>query len=139
VVKEFASKMDAIIDPNGKTMLDNSILFWGNEDANGGPHTCMSMPAISFGSAGGNIKTGYFMDYRQNPRFLHPDGQYLGRSYTQLLITFMKSLGLPPDDYLKFGDGGGFGSFNRDAGYTQQHYYPYEALRNDTLPFISLV
>lgn len=139
VVKEFATKMDAIVEGNGKTMLDNSILFWGSEDANGAPHTCMSMPAVSFGSAGGQFKTGYYVDYRQRPFFMHPDGQALGRSYTQLLITFMRSLGLQPEEYLKYGDGGGFGSFNRNAAYTEGRYAPYEAYRNNTLPFISLV
>ncbi len=139
IVAEFATKMDAVKEADGKSMLDHSILFWGNEDSNGGPHSCISMPAVSFGSAGEKIKTGYYMDYRQRPFFRHPDGQNIGRSYTQLLVTFMRALGLPPTDYLQYGDGGGFGSFNKNVSYTNGRYIPYEASRNDVLPFIGQV
>lgn len=139
ILKSFATKMDGITEANGLSMLDNSILYWGNEDSNGGPHSCISMPAMSWGSAGGKIKTGYYLDYRQRPFFRHPDGQDLGRSYTQLLITFMRALGLQPNEYLSYGDGGGFGSFKRDAPYSKQMYYAYEQFRNDPLPFISMV
>lgn len=140
VVTEFATKMDAFKENDGSSMLDNSILFWGSEDANGGPHSCISMPAVSFGGAGGNLKTGYYMDYRQRPFVPHPNqASGMGRSYTQLLITYMRSLGLQPADYLKYGDGGGFGSFDKNVSYSNGVYIPYEKFRNDTLPFISLV
>lgn len=138
VFTEFAKKMDAYKEVDGSSMLDNSILFWGSEDAIGGPHTCMSMPAVSIGSAGGRMKTGYYVDYRKRPFVPHPDQPSgMGRSYTQLLITYMRSLGLQPDEYLKYGDGGGFGSFKRNPSYTNGHYIPYEQFRNDPLPFIA--
>ena len=139
VVSGFASRMNSVIEADGKSMLDHSILFWGNEDSNGGPHSCISMPAMTIGSAGGNIKTGYYVDYRQRPFYREPNGQNLGRSYTQLLVTIMKALGLQPNEYLQYGDGGGFGSFNRDAAYSNKLYYPYEKFRNDPLPFIGQV
>jgi hypothetical protein len=136
VYTEFARKMDAYKEIDGSSMLDNSILFWGQEDAVGAPHTCMSMPAVSIGGAGGKLKTGYYVDYRKRPFDPHPDQPSgMGRSYTQLLITFMQSLGLQPSEYLQYGDGGGFGSFNRNAGYSNGHYIPYEQFRNDRLPF----
>jgi hypothetical protein len=138
VYTEFAKKMDAFKEVDGTTMLDNSILYWGSEDAVGGPHTCMSMPAVSLGSAGGKIKTGYYLDYRKRPFVPHPDQPSgMGRSYTQLLITFMQSLGLQPNEYFQYGDGGGFGSFNKNAAYSNGHYLPYEKFRNDLLPFVA--
>jgi hypothetical protein len=137
VFTEFARKMDAFKEVDGTSMLDNSILYWGSEDAAGGAHACMSMPAVSLGGAGGKLKTGYYVDYRTRPFVPHPDQPTgMGRSYTQLLITFMKALGLQPDEYLKYGDGGGFGSFNRNASYSNGHYIAYEASRNDPLPFL---
>lgn len=138
IITEFASKMDAVKEVDGTSLLDNSILFWGNEDSNGGPHSCISMPAVSIGSAGGKLKTGYYMDYRQRPFYRHPDGQDIGRSYSQLLITYMHALGLQPSEYLQYGDGGGFGTFKKDVAYSNNRYVPYEKFRNDILPFIGL-
>jgi len=137
IFTEFATKMNAYKEVDGTSMLDNSILFWGSEDAVGGPHTCMSMPAVTLGSAGGQIKTGYYTDYRTRPFVPHPDQPSgMGRSYTQLLITIMRSLGLQASDYMSYGDGGGFGSFNKNAAYSNGHYLAYEPFRNDPLPFI---
>ncbi|HWU42308.1 MAG TPA: DUF1552 domain-containing protein, partial [Bdellovibrio sp.] len=134
---EFAQKMQAYKEVDGTSMLDNSILFWGSEDAIGGSHTTMSMPAVTLGNAGGKFKTGYYLDYRQRPIFAHPSQPTgIGRSYTQLLVTFMQALGLQPSEYVSYGDGGGFGSFNANALYTEGHYIPYEKFRNDPLPFI---
>ncbi|MBC7467205.1 MAG: DUF1552 domain-containing protein [Bdellovibrio sp.] len=138
VYTELARKMDAYKEIDGSSMLDNSILYWGSEDAVGGAHTCMSMPAVSLGSAGGALKTGYYVDYRTRPFVPHPDQDTgMGRSYTQLLITFMRSLGLQPSDYLTSGDGGGFGSFNKNSSYSNGHYLAYEKFRNDVLPFVA--
>lgn len=139
VVAEFASKMEAFKDADGTSMLDNSVLFWGNEDAAGFPHSCISMPAMTLGSAGGKMKTGYYMDYRQRPFFTHPNGQHIGRSYSQLLITMMRALGLQTEEYISYGDGGGFGSYKNNPAYTQNRYVPYEQFRNNILPFIGLV
>jgi hypothetical protein len=94
------------------------------------------MPAISIGGAGGKLKTGYYVDYRKRPFDPHPDQPTgMGRSYSQLLITFMQSLGLQPSEYLQYGDGNGFGSYNRNAAYSNGHYLAYEKFRNDILPF----
>lgn len=139
VFTEIATKMQAYKESDGTSMLDNSILFWGNEDANGGPHSCISMPAVSIGSAGGKIRTGEYVDYRQKPIIAHPDmPSGMGRSYTQLLITFMKALGLQPADYMTYGDGGGFGTYFKNSPYSNGAYIAYEKFRNDPLPFISL-
>jgi hypothetical protein len=142
IVAEFATKMNQVIEADGTTMLDNSILFWGMEDSQGPAHRCESMPSVSFGSAANKIKTGYYMDYRQRPLTYiagRTDFPAMGRSYSQLLITFMKALGLQPNEYLPYGDGGGFGTYNNNPTYSEGRYLPYEKFRNDTLPFISLV
>lgn len=139
IFTEFARKMQAFKEADGTSMLDNSILHWGSEAAVGGPHTCISMPAVTIGGAGGKLKTGYLLDYRKRPfvpNVNDPSG--MGRSYTQFLITIMRSMGLQPDDYLQYGDGGGFGSYDKDVRYSNGHYVPYEKFRNDVLPFVAV-
>jgi Protein of unknown function (DUF1552) len=146
IVKAFATKMDAIQESNGKSMLDNSVLFWGMEQSAGNAHCAVSMPAVTFGSMGGAIRTGYYVDYRQRDL-----KYYAGRSdifpgfgsetYNQLMNTFFRGFGLSPTDYEQYGDGGGFGSFDTNSvmEYLRGEYDSLRAKRKNTLPFISLV
>ncbi len=120
-VADLLTKLDVVEDPlTGATYLDNSVVFWGNEDGcnNGDAHEHMGMPALLAGSAGGYFKTGRYLDYRsvqgsgateKGARILYPyEGQptelpdsreYLGRPYNSLLITLLQSMGLEPADY----------------------------------------
>lgn len=137
ILIEIANKMQAYKEVDGTSMLDNSILHWGSEAGKAG-HFCYSMPAVTIGSAAGKLKTGYYMDYRKRPFVPHlDDSSGMGRGYTQLLITIMRSLGLQPEDYLPHGDGGGFGSFDINSAYSNGHYIPYAKFRNDVLPFVA--
>lgn len=144
LVSRFVGKLDAMIDDQstGKTVLDNSLVVWGSEISNGQSHRCESMPLVSFGSAGNSIRTGYYVDYRKRP-YVHlaarTDFPAMGRSYSQFLITVMRSMGLQPAEYNNYGDGGGFGYFPSSVQYSDGFYEQYRAFRNQTLPFISLV
>jgi hypothetical protein len=131
-VADLLTKLDVVEDPTtGATYLDNSIVFWGNEDGcnNGDAHEHMGMPALLAGSAGGYFKTGRYLDYRQvqgtgaqekGVRVLYPyngqptevpDNRELkGRPYNSLLITLMQSMGLAPEDYETPGQPG-FGDY----------------------------
>jgi hypothetical protein len=60
-VVALARALDAIPEGNG-TVLDNSLIVWGNELAIG-PHGLENIPIVLIGSAGGRIKrTGYLVD-----------------------------------------------------------------------------
>ena len=48
-------------EANGKTYLDNSLVYWGNEM--GFNHIAYSVPCLLAGSAGGFIKPGRYLDY----------------------------------------------------------------------------
>lgn len=145
-------RMDSFTEANGKTMLDNSLVFWTSEVSESQAHMTWSMPAVSAGSIGGKIKTGYYLDYRQKP--IRTNAYNIpspGRPYNQLLISFMSAFGLQPAEYNKYGDGGGFGRFddvdhlvhrwvkNGSSGAYEDIRNPwlkYASVRNQPLPFL---
>jgi hypothetical protein len=126
-------KLDALIeDPiAGTSYLDNSIVYWGNEDGCNGydAHAQSAMPVLLAGSAGGRFATGRYIDYRQ----VEPDGtgapilydaggspaniptDFRGRPYNSLLISILQGMGLQPADYEQGGPGiGDYGGNYQD-------------------------
>lgn len=60
----------AAINEGGSTLLDNSLIVWGNELADGAAHTQQPIPVVVAGRAAGQIKPGRYIDYgkkRHNP------------------------------------------------------------------------
>jgi hypothetical protein len=55
---DFLGKMRATIEPGGGTMLDNSIVLWGNHMHEGADHGSQQIPWILAGKGGGYFKTG---------------------------------------------------------------------------------
>lgn len=47
----------------GETLLDNSLVFWGNELSVGNTHSRKDMPFILAGGAGGAVKPGRYLKY----------------------------------------------------------------------------
>ncbi len=144
-------RMESFTDADGKTLLDNSLVYWTSEISESQSHFVWSMPAVTAGSAGGKIKTGYYLDYRQRPFRSIGDGILSpGLPYNRLLISFMAALGLEPGEYTKYGDGKGFGRFYdvdqlvhkwtiNMSGATETIRNPwlkYSAVRNQPLPFL---
>jgi hypothetical protein len=119
-------KMDAVVEPNGGTLLDNSIVMWGNELSAGNGHTNDDQPVVLAGSAGGWLRTGVMLDYTQYDRPPVPadnagSTRRVGRLYNQLLSTIMLAMGLDRSDFEKPGRPG-FGdplsqSLDRNARY----------------------
>ncbi len=142
LVARLVNNLNSMVDnpSTGQTVLDNSLVMWGSEIGNSQSHRTESMPVVSFGGAGGAIKTGYYVDYRQRPLKAiagRSDFSAMGRSYTQYLITVMRAMGLQQAEYNNYGDGGGFGMFASNVAYSDNAYEPYRQFRNQTLPFIS--
>lgn len=117
-VASFLKKLDAIIeDPTtGATALDNSIVFWGNEDGCNGydAHVGWAMPTLLAGGAGGAFATGRYLDYRRLGQAIQFDYQgspaevptdFIGRPYNSLLISILQAMGLDPSDYETGGAG----------------------------------
>ena len=51
-------QMDAVVEPNGQTLLDNSLVMWISEFGDGGSHSTHNLPVVLAGSAGGTLTTG---------------------------------------------------------------------------------
>lgn len=98
---DLAKRLDAITLPGGKTMLDQSLLYWSSES---GPetHNAKCLPTILAGGAGGYFSTGNFVDYTNRARQI--TAQYGGKWYAglpqnRLLANIAQAMGLDAADY----------------------------------------
>ncbi|MEM6958089.1 MAG: DUF1552 domain-containing protein [Myxococcota bacterium] len=113
---DLAERMDSVVEANGRTMLDNSILLWTNTQGAGDGHRCNNIPIVTLGSGGGQIRTGQFLDYQQRPIQYEQDRYQwrpVGRFYSYLLQDIMRCFGLGPSDWEMLGEGNGFGDHER--------------------------
>ena len=78
-VKYLLDAMAAIPEGDG-TLLDNSLVVWGNELSRGNSHGNHPVPFVTFGSAGGAIQTGRYLTYDRVPhnRLLVSMAQIMG-------------------------------------------------------------
>jgi len=111
-VAELLTKLDAIDEADGSTILDNSAVLWSNEIAMGSSHNQLNMPVLVAGGAGGRLRTGEVVDFRQDVATWTRGGPLLGRPYNQLLTSLMSAMGLGPGDW-ELGDGAGFGDYSK--------------------------
>lgn len=81
------SQLDQIVEGD-KTVLDNSVVFWGNELSVGNQHSHVNMPFIIAGSGGGYFRTGRYLTY-QNV------------SHVNMLVSFLNAMGI---EATTFGD-----------------------------------
>ncbi len=92
VAYDLISKMGAVSEANGKSMLDNSVVQLSGGSGNG-DHSPFNYPTILWGSAGGQLTTGLYLDYRR--REYSNYGLYM----SQLQCTIMRAMGLQPSDW----------------------------------------
>jgi hypothetical protein len=81
-------KLNAVMETNGKTLLDNSIVVWGNELGKGNNHTRRDVPFVMAGTGGGYFRTG---------RWLNMGGAY----HNDLWVSCLNAMGIPDT---KFGN-----------------------------------
>ncbi|MEM9189424.1 MAG: DUF1552 domain-containing protein [Myxococcota bacterium] len=82
-----------LVEANGMTCLDNSLVFWGNSMTDGQRHHSNDMPCVMAGSAGGYLRQGQYLDVRLGGR---------KRGHNQLLNTFVNAVGISSP---QFGNG----------------------------------
>lgn len=90
----LAGKLDAIVEPDGSTVLDNTIILWGTEIAKGNTHQWTQMPFVLVGGGQGSIHTDRFL-------------QFSGNNHCQLLVALCQAMGLDLDEFGGFDDGSG--------------------------------
>lgn len=92
------STLDGMKDTDGKTVLDNTLAFWGHSEGNT-VHGQQHMPTLVAGSAGGRLNTGYFLDFGARP-------------YNNFLVTILAAAGIQPAEYESYVGQVGFGEYN---------------------------
>jgi hypothetical protein len=80
-------RLAAVPEGNG-TLLDNTLVVWGNELGKGNSHTRHDIPFVLAGRAGGALRTGQLLTFAS-------------RSHSDLLLTIARAMGLTLD---RFGD-----------------------------------
>jgi hypothetical protein len=89
--EQFLYMIDALAkaqEVDGSSMLDSSLVLWGNELGAGNTHTYKDIPWVIAGSAGGSLKTGRQINYQNAP-------------HNDLLVSLCNAMGL--DDVTTFG------------------------------------
>jgi hypothetical protein len=145
IMVDLAAKLDVEEAP-GMTYLDNSLLAWSQESGME-THGSVSIPVVTFGSAGGFFNTGVFADYRRRDggaQTFDPGAgnvQYLGLLYNQWLATVLQAMGVGPDEFELWGHKGYGVPFLTQDDWTppyRQHYESttsrYFEMASDILP-----
>ena len=74
------SRLAEIPEGDG-TLLDNTVVIWGNEISRGNTHDLTDIPFLLAGSAGGALRTGQYL-------------RYPGVAHNQLLLSVIQAFGI---------------------------------------------
>ncbi len=75
-------RLKSVPDGDGKTLLDNTLIFWVNEQGKGNNHSRKTMPFVLAGSAGGAFRTGRYVRYENSP------------PHNNLLVSILNAFGV---------------------------------------------
>lgn len=68
-VAYLLAKLDSLPEPNGDgTLLDNTVIFWGNELSDGERHSRRDMKFVLAGGGGGYFDTGRYLTFDDDDR-----------------------------------------------------------------------
>ncbi len=108
---DLISKMNATEVLPGVPLLDQSLVYWTAESGVS-THDNLTFPTIAAGSAGGFLKTGQYVDYRNtlvgsgmgySTGITDPEREvvrlYRGIAQNRWLATICQAMGLDPVDY----------------------------------------
>jgi hypothetical protein len=79
----------------GKTILDNTVIFWTSEVDGGDAHTVQSIPVVLIGSLGGTLKTGQFLKYGEIGGVAPNQNPTMNRNMGDLFATLSNAMGAP--------------------------------------------
>jgi hypothetical protein len=79
-------KLDAIPERDGKSLLDHTLIVWGNELSKGNNHSHDDLPFVLLGGAGGALKMGRYVNFP-------------ARGHNDLLLTICRAMGLDNESF----------------------------------------
>jgi hypothetical protein len=139
---DLASKLDSVVEEDGSTLLDNTLLFWSQES--GTPsHEMLDQKTITAGGAQGRWKTGFYCDFRNQRVDAKLRASYLGVPYPRLMANFLMAMGVPPAEF-ETGGVKGYGRVRIDPTWcvdstgfqqTAQRVYPAGTMASLSDPF----
>ena len=85
--QQLATLLDrlAAVDEGGRSLLDDTVVVWGNELGKGNAHNFTSAPFVVAGG-GGRVRTGQLLETNHAP-------------HNALLLGVMRALGLPDESF----------------------------------------
>ena len=89
ILAHMVEKMMAVEEADGSTLLDNAVILYGSGISDGDRHDHVNLPVVTVGSAGGRLRTGRHLAYREETPM------------SNLLLTMLQQAGVPVD---RFGD-----------------------------------
>ncbi len=141
VFADLASKLDAVITPDGKTLLDRTLLSWTQEFGQS-THNSIDIPVVTFGSAAGFLKTGQHVDYRnlnlQMPTEV-PVTTFAGILWHQWLGTALQAMRVPKLEWENAAVSKGYPDYNYvspTAIGAQAYGSPVWSVAGDVLPWL---
>jgi Protein of unknown function (DUF1552) len=99
-VLPLVTAMD-VADTGGKTILENSLVAWSHENCHEA-HMNFGIPIITFGSAGGFLKTGQYFDFRRKTASAlvkFQSQEYAGLTHQRWLATVLQAMGIPNSEW----------------------------------------
>lgn len=87
-LKYLLDGLAATEEADGSSLLDNTLLLWGNELGVGNTHSYKDIPWLLAGNAGGRLATGRYLQFRDQP-------------HNNLLVSVCHAMGF--DDVTSFG------------------------------------
>jgi hypothetical protein len=106
-VLDLVRQMDGVSEGDG-TMLDQSLVWWSPESGSS-THNGDSIPIVSFGSVGGALQTGQYLDLRNREETGFTEGTFAnservgGGCYFQWTTTYLDAFGIPRSEWQRPG------------------------------------
>lgn len=135
IALNLARQLDAVEDVPGRTVLDSTLLVWGQESG-WSTHDAQDLNVITFGSANGFFKTGNYVDYRNLNAAVRMGGRQLGLNYRQFLANCLQAMDIPRTEFEANGQPG-YGSPYAEDNYASKVHANVISRASDPLPIIA--
>lgn len=83
---KLLTKLDQVVEPNGRTLLDNSLVLWISEFGTGATHDADNLPVVLAGGLGDTV--------RMNRHLNRP-----GATTNDLFVSILQAFGLPDTSF----------------------------------------